>query len=106
MRIISQDGTQDVPYNETRVFVKEVVIDASHYEYNIHAYNNAEMGSYLSKEKALEVMKRIREQSEKESICYEHKFIEHTNEFVIDYTYVANGFFYMPQDKEVVIDNG
>lgn len=100
MRIISQCGMLDINYDFKDLSVKGTVG-----KYKIVA-GNIEIGFYTHILKALEVTKRIREQSEKESICYEHKFIEHTNEFVIDYTYVANGFFYMPQDKEVVIDNG
>lgn len=88
MRIISQDGTIDVPYNLSSLSVacgkyKDVEY-ACIYCHNISAPHGTKLAEYSSKEKALKAMEMLRE-------AWKFKVGD----------YHGNIIFQFPQDSEV-----
>jgi len=63
MRIISQDKTIDIPYDNNIIFTG-VFAENKHMICCKVDTNEVELGEYASKEKCLEVMQKIRMQSE------------------------------------------
>lgn len=102
MRLISQDGKTDIPYENSYVYVKAVYCynkekkchDITGYKLKTPIGDDAwVLGEYSTEEKALKVMEMIR----------------HHQQQLIDFDYSAikgikdrpSIYFYMPQDDEV-----
>lgn len=89
MRVISQDGTIDTPYELSMIWLKEK------YGYwvmtNIPNDEPAGLGKYSSREKALKAMEMLRE-----------AWINGTVEFE-DGIYHRNIIFQFPQDDEIEV---
>lgn len=98
MRIISQDGTIDVPYNFFSLSVasgkcKDVEY-ACIYCHNISAPHGTKLAEYSSKEKALKAMEMLREtffKSENEGIYRDGVY------------YYCSPVFQFPKDDEVEV---
>lgn len=89
MRIVSQDGLLDIPYESCAIFYSE-----KHYGGAVCAQFNGSnevdcLGKYLTEKKALEVMKMLREAWLKESVEFEDGICH------------RNTVFQFPQDKEI-----
>ena len=91
MRIISQDRALDIPYEGCIIFYSELLYDGNAiYVQSIGGNTEVNLlGKYASKEKALEVMKMLREAWLKESVEFENGI------------YHRNTVFQFPQDDEV-----
>ena len=89
MRLISQNGMKDVPYENNLL---ELELDKEG-GYNFREqFKGRIIGCYSSKEKALKVMEMIREQ-------YKQHYYTVNWQGVYDLVY-----FHMPQDNEVTLD--
>ena len=102
MRLISQDGKTDIPYENSvlNVFANYGYNKEKHFNeiigYRIMTYagdNPWTLGDYSTKEKALEVMEMIRHQQQ-QLIDFDYSAIKG----MIDKPSV---YYYMPQDNEV-----
>lgn len=116
MRIISQDGTIDVPYNFFSLSVasgkcKDVEY-ACIYCHNISAPYNTKLAEYSSKEKALKAMKMLREQYSRIEIikALASGTCEHMEESLkpkefkdILKKYINMEVFQFPQDDEIEV---
>lgn len=97
MRIISQDGTIDVPYNLFSLSVacgkyKDVEY-ACIYCHNISAPHGTKLAEYSSKEKALKAMKTLRKAYAGMPITiYPSKMV-----------FTNNAIFQFPQDDEIEV---
>ena len=91
MRIVSQDGALDYSYEDCIIFYSELFFDGNAI-YVQSIGSDAEvnlLGKYSTKEKALEVMKMLREAWLKESVEFENGI------------YHRNTVFQLPQNDEV-----
>lgn len=116
MRIISQDGTIDVPYNFFSLSVacgkyKDVEY-ACIYCHNISAPHGTKLAEYSSKEKALKAMKMLREQYSRIEIikALASGTCEHMEESLkpkefkdILKKYINMEVFQFPQDDEIEV---
>ena len=116
MRIISQDGTIDVPYNFFSLSVasgkyKDVEY-ACIYCHNISAPHGTKLAEYSSKEKALKAMEMLREQYERLEVfkvlasgATEHMEKSLTYEELVKYNqlYREMNVFQFPKDDEVEV---
>lgn len=93
MRLISQDGKTDIPYENSAVYVQAIYYynkekkchDTTGYKLKTPIGDDIwVLGEYSTEEKALKVMKEIRE-------AYKECLIENS----------ADPYYYMPQDNEV-----
>lgn len=110
MRIISQDGTIDVPYNLSSLSVacgkyKDVEY-ACIYCHNISAPHGTNLAEYSSKEKALKAMEMLREQHEKVAFLKTIINTEKGISFVrglskTDFDKMTQNYFQFPKDDEV-----
>lgn len=112
MRIISQDGTIDVPYNCSSLSVaggkyKDVEYACINCR-NTSSPNGTVLAEYSSKEKALNAMKMLREQHEKvaflKTIINTEKgtsFVNCLSETVFDK--MTQNYFQFPKDDEVEV---
>lgn len=89
MRVISQDGTIDTPYELSMIWIREK------YGYTVMANmpndEPAGLGKYSSREKALKSMKMLREAWINENVEFE------------DGIYHRNIIFQFPQDDEIEV---
>ena len=95
MRIISQDGTIDAPYNFFSLSVaggkyKDVEY-ACIYCHNISAPHGTRLAEYSSKEKAIKAMEMLREAWINEAVEFTHGI------------YHRNIIFQFPQDDEIEV---
>jgi hypothetical protein len=116
MRIISQDGTIDVPYNFFSLSVasgkcKDVEY-ACIYCHNISAPHGTKLAEYSSKEKAIKAMEMLREQYERLEVfkvlasgATEHMEKSLTYEELVKYnqSYREMNVFQFPKDDEVEV---
>lgn len=116
MRIISQDGTIDVPYNCSSLSVaggkyKDVEY-ACIYCHNISAPHGTKLAEYSSKEKAYKAMEMLREQYERLEVfkvlasgATEHMEKSLTYEELVKYNqlYREMNVFQFPKDDEVEV---
>lgn len=95
MRVISQDGTIDVPYEYISLVVSiKKCKDVEHvciYCHNISAPHGTRLAEYSSKAKAIKAMEMLRE-----------AWINETVEFE-DGIYHRNIIFKFPQDDEIEV---
>ena len=116
MRIISQDGTIDIPYNLFSLSVasgkyKDVEY-ACIYCHNISAPHGTKLAEYSSKEKALKAMEMLREQYERLEVfkvlasgATEHMEKSLNYEELVKYnqSYREMNVFQFPKDEEVEV---
>lgn len=116
MRIISQDGTIDVPYNFFSLSVasgkyKDVEY-ACIYCHNISAPHGTKLAEYSSKEKALKAVEMLREQYERLEVfkvlasgATEHMEKSLNYEELVKYnqSYREMNVFQFPKDDEVEV---
>ena len=93
MRVISQDGKKDFPYDCSLVFIYEGCINGRVYvRMQLHGYEDIEnVADYSTKEKAIKAMEMLRE-----------AWINETPEFE-DGIYHRNIIFQFPQDNEIEV---
>lgn len=116
MRIISQDGTIDIPYNLFSLSVasgkcKDVEY-ACIYCHNISAPHGTKLAEYSSKEKALKAMEMLREQYERLEVfkvlasgATEHMEKSLNYEELVKYnqSYREMNVFQFPKDDEIEV---
>lgn len=112
MRVISQDGTIDVPYNFFSLSVacgkyKDVEY-ACIYCHNISAPHGTKLAEYSSKEKALKAMEMLREHHEKVAFLKTIINTEKGAPFVRglsenDFDKMTRNYFQFPKDDEVEV---
>ena len=116
MRIISQDGTIDIPYNLFSLSVasgkyKDVEYSCI-YCHNISSPHGTKMAEYSSKEKALKAMEMLREQYERLEVfkvlasgATEHMEKSLNYEELVKYnqSYREMNVFQFPKDEEVEV---
>jgi hypothetical protein len=95
MRVISQDGTIDIPYDYFSLSIvsgkcKDVEV-ACIYCHNLSSPNGTMMAEYSSKEKAIKTMEMLREAWINEAIEFTHGI------------YHRNIVFQFPQDDEIEV---
>ena len=95
MRVISQDGTIDIPYDYFSLSIvsgkcKDVEV-ACIYRHNLSSPNGTMMAEYSSKEKAIKTMEMLREAWINEAIEFTHGI------------YHRNIVFQFPQDDEIEV---
>lgn len=110
MRIISQDGTIDVPYNLFSLSVacgkyKDVEC-ACIYCHNISSPHGTKLAEYSSKEKALKAMEMLREQHENVAFLKTIINTEKADSFIrglskTDFDKMTQNYFQFPKDEEV-----
>ena len=125
MRVISQDGTMDVPYEissfSMAVWKYENVEHAVIFCYNYSTSMGTKMAEYGSKEKAKKAMEMLRDtyqygkrvavpkfdesgiDKEDDITLYNTRLI---NDFFKGGTYVPTKVFQFPKDEDVEINNG
>lgn len=112
MRIISQDGTIDVPYNFFSLSVacgkyKDVEY-ACIYCHNISAPHDTKLAEYSSKEKALKAMEMLREHHEKVTFLKTIINTEKGTSFasrlsITEFDEMTQNYFQFPKDDEVEV---
>nr|DAF18721.1 MAG TPA: hypothetical protein [Caudoviricetes sp.] len=112
MRIISQDGTIDVPYNFFSVSIasgkyKDVEYGCI-YCHNISALHGTKLAEYSSKEKALKAMEMLRDHHEKVAFLKTVINTEKGTQFVsglskTDFNKLTQNYFQFPQDDEIEV---
>jgi hypothetical protein len=100
MRLISQDGEIDVPYEHGSLcigFIKgeEHIIDTISY-YNYSCQKGTKLAEYSSKSKALKVMEMLRSQYQ--------RIWEIENGFITP-GIINNHIFVFPQDEEIEVQD-
>lgn len=112
MRVISQDGTIDVPYDYFSLSVAsgkyEDVEVAYIYCHNLSSPNGTKLAEYSSKEKALKAMEMLREQHEKVAFLKTIINTEKGASFVrglskTDFDKLTQNYFRFPQDDEIEV---
>lgn len=95
MRVISQDGTMDVPYDYFSLSIASVKYEdvevAFIYCHNLSSPNGTKLAKYSSREKALKSMEMLRKAWLGESVEFENGF------------YHKNCVFLFPTDDEVKV---
>lgn len=112
MRIISQDGIIDVPYNCSSLSVaggkyKDVEY-ACIYCHNMSAPHGTKLAEYSSKEKALKTMEMLREHNEGVNFLKTIINTEKGASFVrglskTDFDKMTQNYFQFPKDDEVEV---
>lgn len=112
MRIISQDGTIDVPYNFFSVSIasgkyKDVQYGCI-YCHNIYAPHGTKLAEYSSKEKALKAMEMLRDHHEKVAFLKTVINTEKGTQFVrslseTNFDKMTQNYFQFPKDDEVQV---
>lgn len=112
MRIISQDGTIDVPYEYVALVVSggkyKDVEYVCIYCHNISAPHGTKLAEYSSKEKALKAMEMLREQHEKVAFLKTIINTEKGASFVrglseTEFDKMTQNYFQFPKDDEVEV---
>lgn len=112
MRVISQSGTMDFPYDNSLVFMNENSLNNEFYVKiqlcGAGATEIAIIAKYSSREKALKAMEMLRERYSNSDLCKDdiqfraETMVEDVNsaitKFMIDITY-----FQFPKDEEVEV---
>lgn len=93
MRVISQDGTMDFPYDSTWVSVYKGCITGRIYvRMQLCGYDDSvDVADYSTKEKALKAMEMLREAWINETVEFTHGI------------YHRNTVFQFPQDDEIEV---
>jgi hypothetical protein len=112
MRIISQDGTIDVPYNFFSVSIASGKYKGVEYGciycHNISAPHGTKLAEYSSKEKALKVMEMLRDHHEKVAFLKTVINTEKGTQFVrslseTNFDKMTQNYFQFPKDDEVQV---
>lgn len=110
MRIISQDGTIDVPYEYVALVVSGGKYKDAEYAciycHNISAPHGTRLAEYSTKEKAIKAMEMLREQHEKVAFLKTIINTEKGASFVRglsenDFDKMTRNYFQFPKDDEV-----
>lgn len=112
MRIISQDGTIDVPYNFLSLSIASGKYKDVEYGYiychNKSAPHGTKLAEYSSKEKALKVMEMLRDHHEKVAFLKTIINTEKGTPFVsglskTDFNKLTQNYFQFSQDDEIEV---
>ena len=112
MRVISQDGTIDVPYDYFSLFVASGKYEDAEVAYiychNLSSPHGTKLAEYSSKEKALKAMEMLREQHEKVAFLKTIINTENGALFVRclsenDFDKMTRNYFQFPKDDEVEV---
>ena len=116
MRVISQDGTIDVPYDYFSLSIAsgkyEDVEVAYIYCHNLSSPNGTKLAEYSTKQKAIKAMEMLREQYKKLEVfkvlvsgAVEHmgKTLENDELIEYDWAYRNMNVFQFPQDDEIEV---
>jgi len=110
MRIISQDGVYDTPYETTQLWVQErnEVTDLYYIRGNMPADEAIPLAIYSSEEKAIKAMEMLREQHEKVNFLKTIINTEKGTSFVrclseTDFDKMTQNYFQFPKDNEVEV---
>lgn len=112
MRVISQDGTIDVPYDYFSLSVAsgkyEDVEVAYVHCHNLSSPNGTKLAEYSTKEKAIKAMEMLREHNE--GVIFLKTIIntEKGTQFVsglskTDFNKLTQNYFQFPQDDEIEV---
>lgn len=112
MRVISQDGTMDVPYDYFSLSIAsgkyEDVEVAYIYCHNLSSPNGTKLAEYSTKEKAIKAMEMLREHNE--GVIFLKTIIntEKGTSFVnglskTDFNKLTQNYFQFPQDDEIEV---
>ena len=112
MRVISQDGTIDVPYDYFSLFLAsgkyEDVEVAYIYCHNLSSPNGTKLAKYSTKEKAIKAMEMLRERHTDNVFCRED--IQYKAEIMLDEgldivieMMMKCEYFQFPKDDEVKV---
>lgn len=111
MRVISQDGTMDFPYDSSLVSVYEGCINGRIYVMMqlCGGYDDSvDVADYSTKEKAVKAMEMLREQHEKVNFLKTIINTEKGTSFVrclseTDFDKMTQNYFQFPEDNEVEV---
>ena len=113
MRVISQDGTIDIPYGLTSIqLVSKATIVAQGSDFGSGNDNFATIAEYSTKEKALKAMEMLREQYKGLEVfkvlasgAVEHMEKTLENDELVEYNqeYRDMNVFQFPQDDEIEV---
>lgn len=112
MRVISQDGTIDVPYEYFSLSMSsgkyEDVEVAYIYCHNLSSPNDTKLAEYSTKAKAIKAMRMLREQHEKVAFLKTIINTEKGAPFVRglsenDFDKMTRNYFQFPKDDEVEV---
>nr|DAU14574.1 MAG TPA: hypothetical protein [Caudoviricetes sp.] len=110
MRVISQDGTLDVPYNDYQLFVIGAKYDAKVARiYCQSSYApSVKIAEYSTNAKALKAMEMLREHNEGVTFLKTIINTEKGNLFVsglskTDFNKLTQNYFQFPQDDEIEV---
>lgn len=109
MRVISQDGTKDFPYDSSSVSIYGGYINGRIYVRMqlCGGHDDSEdVADYSAKEKALKAMEMLREQHEKVAFLKTIINTEKGDSFIrglskTDFDKMAQNYFQFPKDEEV-----
>lgn len=112
MRVISQDGTMDVPYDYFSLSIssgkyKDVEV-AYIYCHNLSSPNGTKLAEYSTKEKAIKAMKMLRDHNEGVTFLKTIINTEKGAQFVrglskTDFDKLTQNYFRFPQDDEIEV---
>lgn len=110
MRVISQDGKKDFPYDCSLVFIYEGCINGRVYvRMQLHGYEDIEnVADYSTKEKAIKAMEMLREKYENNEF-YHHTAATDTFEGAMrllsneKFKESTSEYFQFPQDDEIEV---
>lgn len=117
MRVISQDGTMDVPYDYFSLSIAMAKIVSGKVEdrntfsifcHNLSSPNGTKLAEYSAKEKAIKAMEMLREQHEKVAFLKTIINTEKGASFVrglskTDFDKMTQNYFQFPQDDEIEV---
>lgn len=112
MRVISQDGTIDIPYDYFSLSISsgkyEDVEVAYIYCHNLSSPNGTKLAEYSAKEKAVKAMEMLREHNEGVTFLKTIINTEKGAQFVrglskTDFDKLTQNYFRFPQDDEIEV---
>lgn len=110
MRIISQDGVYDTPYEITQLWIRERngVADLYHIRGSMPADEAITLAIYSSEEKAIKAMEMLREQHEKAAFLKTIINTEKGASFVrglskTDFDKMTQNYFQFPKEDEIEV---
>lgn len=98
MRVISQDGTIDFPYEQISVYLQGNVV-LCHSMFDMGKYKV--LGNYSTEEKAKKAMEMLRDAYE--CACYCNDAFDSAAQVQRPYLFMNNRVFQFPQDSEVEV---
>ena len=112
MRVISQDGTKDFPYDSSSVSIYEGCINGRRFYVRMQLYDgyddSVDVAEYSPKEKAIKAMEMLREHNE--GVIFLKTIIntEKGTSFVnglskTDFNKLTQNYFQFPQDDEIEV---